>query len=90
MCLDSFLLTSRMRSWRRHRTAASEVTRRILATYEAGGLVTMCAWCRRVEIDDEWVLAPRQALSAIQARYTLSHSICPMCALEATRPPAIV
>ena len=36
----------------------------------------MCTWCRPVEIDDEWFLAPRQALSAIQARYTLSHSIC--------------
>jgi hypothetical protein len=56
------------------------VTRRILATYEAGGLVTMCAWCRRVEIDGEWVLAPRQALTAIHSRYTLSHSICPECA----------
>ena len=67
---------------------AGEVTRRILETYEAGGLVTMCAWCRRVEIDGEWFLAPRQALSAIQARYTLSHSICPTCELEANHPPA--
>jgi hypothetical protein len=81
-----------MGSWRRHPTAAGEVTRRILATYEAGGLVTMCAWCRRVELDGEWFLAPRQALSAIQTRSTLSHSICPTCALEAeaTHPPAIV
>ena len=71
-------------------TAAGEVTRRILAIYEAGGLVTMCAWCRRVEIDGEWSLAPRQALSAIEARYTLSHSICPTCTLEADQPPASV
>ena len=71
-------------------TAAGEVTRRILAIYEAGGLVTICAWCRRVEIDGEWFLAPRQALSAIQARYTLSHSICPACTLEANHPPATV
>ena len=70
--------------------AASEVTRRILALYEAGALATMCAWCRRVEIDGGWFLAPRPALSAIQARYTLSHSICPTCALEATHPPTIV
>jgi len=71
-------------------TAAGEVTMRILAIYEAGGLVTMCAWCRRVEIDGEWSLAPRQALSAIEARYTLSHSICPTCTLETDQPPASV
>jgi len=68
----------------------SGVLLRILAIYEAGGLVTMCAWCRRVEIDGEWSLAPRQALSAIEARYTLSHSICPTCTLEADQPPASV
>ena len=56
-----------------------EATRRILATYEAGDLVTMCAWCHRVEIDGEWLLAPRAALTAIDAHYTLSHSICPQC-----------
>jgi hypothetical protein len=65
---------------------AGEVTRRILATYEAGELITMCAWCRRVEIDGEWVLAPHAALTAIEATYTLSHSICPECALAG--PPA--
>jgi hypothetical protein len=59
---------------------ADEVTRRILATYEAGDLVTICAWCRRVEIDDDWLLAPRAALTAIDAQFTLSHSICPECA----------
>ena len=59
---------------------AGEVTRRILEAYEAGDLITMCAWCRRVEIDSEWVLAPQAALTAIDARYTLSHSICPGCA----------
>jgi hypothetical protein len=70
---------------------AGEVTRRILATYEAGELITMCAWCRRVEIDGEWQLAPRSALTAIDSTYTLSHSICPACAaLPAARRPAIV
>jgi hypothetical protein len=58
---------------------ADDVTRRILATYEAGDLITTCAWCRRVEIDGEWLLAPRAALTAIDAEYTLSHSICPTC-----------
>ena len=61
---------------------AGETTRRILATYEAGELITMCAWCRRVELDGEWVLAPQAALAAIEAEYTLSHSICPECAAE--------
>jgi hypothetical protein len=60
---------------------AGEVTKRILTTYEAGDLITMCAWCRRVEFDGEWLLAPRAALTAIEARYTLSHSICPGCAV---------
>lgn len=64
-----------------------EVTRRILSAYEAGDLVTMCAWCRRVEIDGQWVKAPRAALTAIDAAYTLSHSICPDCAAAASRKP---
>jgi hypothetical protein len=67
---------------------AGDVTRRILAVYEAGDLITMCAWCRRVELDGEWLLAPRAALTAIDSLYTLSHSICPACALErGAQPP---
>lgn len=62
--------------------AAAEVMRRILTVYESGDLITMCAWCRRVEIDGEWCLAPRAALAAIDAQYTLSHSICPACAAD--------
>jgi hypothetical protein len=70
--------------------AAGEVTRQVLAEYEAGGLITRCAWCGRIEIDGEWLLAPRAALTAIDAPYTLSHSICPSCA-EAPpgKPPAL-
>jgi hypothetical protein len=48
--------------------------------YEAGELVTVCAWCERVEIEGEWVLTPRAAVTAIDSQYTLSHSICPACA----------
>jgi hypothetical protein len=59
---------------------AGEVWTRILAAYEAGDLIAMCAWCRRVEIDGEWLFAPRAALTAIDAQNTLSHSICPGCA----------
>jgi hypothetical protein len=64
---------------------ADDVTRRILATYEAGDLVTVCAWCKRVELDGEWLLAPRAAITAIDAQFTLSHSICPEC--NAGEPP---
>jgi hypothetical protein len=59
---------------------ASDVTKRMLTDYEAGELITMCAWCRRVEFDGEWLLAPRAALTSIDSLYTLSHSICPDCA----------
>ena len=52
----------------------------MLATNEAGDLIVACAWCKRVELDGAWVLAPRAALSAIDSRLTLSHSICPQCA----------
>ncbi len=67
--------------------AAGEVTRHILATYEAGDMVTTCAWCLRVEIDGEWLLAPSAALTAIEATYTLSHSICPTCAEHVAQDP---
>jgi hypothetical protein len=59
---------------------ANEVTRSILTTYEVGDLITTCAWCSRVEIEGDWFVAPRTALIAIDAPYTLSHSICPACA----------
>ena len=62
---------------------AGDVTRRILARYESGDLVTTCAWCTRVELDGEWLLAPRAALIAVDARYALSHSICPECTAAA-------
>jgi len=63
---------------------ANEAMRRILTAYEFGELITMCGWCRRVHLDEEWVMAPHAALSAIDARCTLSHSICPSCAAGLT------
>jgi hypothetical protein len=59
--------------------AGNEVTAHIFARYEAGALSTICAWCRRVEVDGHWLLAPRAALTAIDADYSVSHSICPSC-----------
>ena len=67
--------------------AQGEVTRQMLAKYEAGELITTCAWCHKVQIDGEWVLAPRAALEAIDVHYTLSHSICPQCAEQVAKPP---
>ena len=70
---------------------ASEVTARILAQYEAGELISMCSWCKRIEIEGDWVLAPRAAVTAIQASYTFSHSICPDCTVAVDqRPPGRV
>jgi uncharacterized membrane protein len=56
-----------------------EVTRRILARYEAAELITACAWCQRVDFDGDWPLVPRAALAAIDQHNTLTHSICPSC-----------
>jgi hypothetical protein len=67
---------------------AVDVTAHILKTYEAGALITACGWCGRIEIDGEWAPAPRAALTAIQASYTLSHSICPDCASAVQQRPA--
>jgi hypothetical protein len=64
-----------------HLLVPSEVANRMFAIYEVGDLITACAWCKRVEIDGEWHLAPHAALAAIEERYTLSHSICQVCAL---------
>lgn len=66
------------------RTTPDEVTRRILATYEAAELITECAWCQRVKLDEEWPLAPRAALAAIDQQNSLTHSICPSCATRFT------
>lgn len=60
--------------------APDDVTRRVLADYEGARMITMCAWCRRLDIDDEWPLAPRAALLAIDGQHTLTHTICPSCA----------
>ncbi|HUH16308.1 MAG TPA: hypothetical protein VML35_10530 [Gaiellaceae bacterium] len=65
---------------------ADDVTRQILARYEAADLIISCAWCRRVVFDDAWQRAPRAALAAIDEQLTLSHSICPSC--SAAPPPS--
>jgi hypothetical protein len=61
-----------------------EVTRRILARYEAADLITSCAWCQRVAFDGEWSLVPRAALAAIDRQHSMTHSICPACTARLT------
>ena len=56
-----------------------EVFTRVWAAFDAGELMTACAWCRRVRIDGAWVLPPPSALAAIDARLAFSHSICAQC-----------
>ena len=57
---------------------------------EAGALIVMCAWCRRLLFDGQWVAPPVGALSTIDESLSLSHSICDGCARRAvdtdTRP----
>lgn len=65
-----------------------EAMKRILAAYESGNLITTCAWCKRVSVDGVWFLAPRAALTAIDSPRSLSHSICPDCAVA--QPTAAV
>jgi len=62
-----------------------EVTRRVLARYEAGDLITVCAWCLRVALDGEWPLVPRAALAAIDGPHSLTHGVCPSCTSRLAR-----
>ncbi len=57
----------------------ADVFSRIVAIYEEGGFLPICAWCGRVRIDGAWLVPPPAALAAIDARHTLSHSICEAC-----------
>ena len=56
-----------------------DVFSRIVAIYEEGGILPICAWCGRVRIDDTWLMPPPAALDAIDRRNALSHSICDAC-----------
>lgn len=64
--------------------APDEVTRRVLARYEAADLITACAWCLRVSFEEEWPLVPRAALAAIDQQHSLTHTVCPSCAARLT------
>lgn len=63
-----------------------DVFLRIVAIYDEGGVLPICAWCGRVRIDDAWLVPPPAALAAIDERHTLSHSICDECAARGVPP----
>lgn len=51
----------------------------IWARFEEGRMIPQCAWCGRVRLGRTWTHPPPGALAAIDARLTVSHSICPEC-----------
>jgi hypothetical protein len=62
---------------------SSEVASRMVEMYEAGDLITTCAWCGRIDVGGEWLIPPSRIFTVINAPTSLSHSICPRCE---TRP----
>jgi hypothetical protein len=50
--------------------------------FERGDLIVQCAWCESVRRGKRWVEAPPSVFYAIDARLTLSHSICPRCTVR--------
>ena len=64
----------------------SEILTKVWSAFEAGDLITVCAWCGRVEIEGEWADAEPGLLSTIDQPMTLSHSICPRCESKFANP----
>ena len=52
---------------------------------ELSGLLTVCAWCRRVSVDGRWITIETFLESRQGARTSVG--LCPSC-LSARRPPA--
>jgi hypothetical protein len=59
---------------------ANDAFSRIWTAFDAGHILSACAWCGRVRIDEAWVVPSRAALAAIDERHAFSHSICERCA----------
>ena len=58
----------------------SDAFLRIWAAFDAGQILSACAWCGRVCIDETWLLPSLAAIAAVDKRHTFSHSICDRCA----------
>ena len=67
----------------------SQVFSRIWTAFDAGEILTGCAWCGRVRIGDAWFPLPLAARAAIDERQVFSHSICGEC-FEAYMPSIAV
>ena len=60
----------------------SEFVSVVLAAYESGNLIPVCAWCGRLLIEDDWIRPPPGVLSTVDEAEALTHSICPTCATD--------
>lgn len=63
----------------------SDTFSRIWTAFDDARVLPACAWCKRVRIDETWLMPSRAALAAIDERYTFSHTICDVCAERASR-----
>ena len=48
--------------------------------------VQVCAWCRKVNVDDEWLSFEQYLKSELDVKST--HGICPTCRANASKRPA--
>ena len=51
------------------------------------GFIQVCAWCRKVNVEDEWVSFEQYLKRELDVQAT--HGICPECRANATRRPAL-
>ncbi len=68
---------------------ANDPFSRIWRAFDAGEILTACAWCGRVCIDGDWLGLPRAALAAIDERHAFSHSICERCVAGSAMQPIV-
>jgi hypothetical protein len=64
---------------------SGHVFSRIRSAFEAGEIPTACAWCGRVQVDDDWLPIPPAVVAALNGPQAFTHSICGSC-FEAYTP----
>jgi hypothetical protein len=58
------------------------LTRRLVSRlYHLEGFLRVCAWCRKMEHDGEWI--PLEKFFERKFETATSHGICPVCLVEA-------